>query len=145
MSHLKHYKNWGMRNFLIVLIVFVVVMLLALPNFENISSVFPGWNSHFIDNRFYFFVFVLNVIIPMILYFGIPKIVNGYIFSGYFLVVTIIFIISLSLVYDDITPGLANQNFQDYMALQRLLVYSTLLIHLLFYSLILFQIKRKTN
>lgn len=134
-----------MRKFLLVLTGLILVLFLALMKLDFVSSVFPGWNSHINDNRFYAIVFLQNLIIPVFLYFCIRRMVSIYIFSGYFFIVNILFIVSKSLVYDNITPGLGNQNFQAYMALQRLLIYSTLSIHLIFYVFLYLKLKKKTN
>lgn len=132
-----------MRKFLLVLIVLVLVLFFALFKFEYVSSISPGWNSHANDSRFYMIVFLQNIIIPVILYFSTQRVLSLYVFLLYFFMVNIIFIVSESLVYDDITPGMGNENFQDYMTLQRFLIYGSLSIHLLFYLLFYFRLKEK--
>lgn len=134
-----------MRNFLVVLIVSILILFSALLKFDSISSIFPGWNSVASDNRYYTILFLWNIIIPTILYLGTRKFVNLYLFLLYFFIVNLLFIISETLVYDGITPGLAEQNFQDYMTIERILIYGGFSIHLLFYIFFFFKLKEKTN
>jgi hypothetical protein len=134
-----------MKKFLLVLILLILGVFLALWKIESIASIFPGWNPRASDNRYYGIVIVLNVILPLFLYFCNRKDIRPSIFLIYFLIVNVIFIVGEGMVYDGITPGLAEQNLQDYMAVQRYLVYSSLAIHLLFYFFCYFKLKDKTN
>jgi hypothetical protein len=123
-----------MKNFLTALIVLILTMFLVLWKFDVVSSIFPGWNTMLnTDNLFYLIVIVLNIIIPIVLYFGFQRTANLYVFFLYFIIVNAIFIAGEFLVYDSITPGLAAQNFEDYLLTLRFLTFGYLLIHLIFY------------
>lgn len=134
-----------MRTFLLILIALILVLFLSLFKLDYVSSIFPGWNSHINDSRFYSIILLLNIIIPIFLYFGIRKFVSLYIFLFYFFIVNVIFITGELLVYDGITPGSTNQNFQNYMAIQRFLVYGTFSIHLIFYLFFYLKFKERKN
>lgn len=135
-----------MRRLLVLLIGIILVMLSALWKLDFFSSIFPGWNSMLnTDDKYYLVVFVLNIFIPVFLYLGLRRIINLYIFIFYFLIVNAICTISGLLVYDDITPGMTNQNFKNYMFTQKVLMYSLLLIHLIFYVFTYFKTTNRTN
>lgn len=135
-----------MRKLLVLLIGIILVMISVLLKHDFFSSIFPGWNSMLnTDDKYYLVVLVLNIYIPIFLYLGLRRIINLYIFIFYFLIVNAICTISGLLVYDDITPGLANQNFKNYMFMQRVLMYSLLLIHLVFYVFTYFKTINRTN
>lgn len=135
-----------MRRLLVLLIGIILVMLLAIWKLDFFSSIFPGWNSMLnTDDKYYLVVFVLNIFIPVFLYLVLRRIINLYIFIFYFLIVNAICTISGLLVYDDITPGMTNQNFKNYMFTQKVLMYSLLLIHLIFYVFTYFKTTNRTN
>lgn len=135
-----------MRRLLVLLIGIILVMLSALWKLDFFSSIFPGWNSMLnTDDKYYLVVFVLNIFIPVFVYLGLRRIINLYIFIFYFLIVNAICTISGLLVYDDITPGMTNQNFKNYMFTQKVLMYSLLLIHLIFYVFTYFKTTNRTN
>lgn len=135
-----------MRRLLVLLIGIILVMLSLLWKHDFFSSIFPGWNSMLnTDDKYHLVVFVLNIFIPIFLYLGLRRIINLNIFIFYFLIVNAICTISGLLVCDDITPGMANQNFKNYMFMQRILMYSLLLIHLTFYVFIYFKTTNRTN
>ena len=123
-----------MKKILTVLIILILTMFPALWKFDFVSSIFPGWNTMLnADHLFYLIVITLNIIIPIFLYLGFQKATNLYIFFLYFIIVNAIFITGEFLVYDNITPGLAAQNFEDYLLTLRLLMFGYLSIHLIFY------------
>ena len=134
-----------MKKLLLVLIFLILFLFLALWKIDSIADIFPGWNSTANGNSYYAIVIVLNIILPIFLYFCNRKSISVSVFLFYFFLVNVIFIVGEMMVYDGITPGLAEQHLQDYLAVQRFLVLGSLTVHLLFYIFFYFRWKNKTK